>query len=231
MKVNHLDILYNIIHNLHRHIINNSLVTFGSTYSSADESYTIITLNDYGSGTVRYTALDGSGVYGQFDIYAHPVGSDTTITATILYGDGVEGSDGKSEYVTPSQIENANKLTDISFNLSSLGKYSYFEYSYSVNHSLIIRLPYSDSNPEFNIYPSSVQFQDTNLAWRNIGYLNSQQENKNQIRTYYTNTYNYFVITAYAPQSNTCSYYRVNFTRNNPNYGTINEPIVTPDPT
>ena len=202
------------------------LVTFGSTYSSADESYTIITLNDYGSGTVRCTALDGSGVYGQFDINAHPVGSDTNITATILYGDGVQS--GKSEEVTPTQIENAHKLTDISLNLTSLGNYSYFEYSYTSNHSLIIRLPYSDSNTEFNIYPSSVQFQDNvsgELVWRNIGYLNSEQQNEKQIRTYYTNTYSYFVITSYAPAAlTTTRNYCINFTKNNPNYDSINLP-------
>lgn len=200
----------------------NQLVTIGSAY----ESYTIITLNDYGSGTVRCTALDGSGVYGQFDINAHPVGSDTTITATILYGEGVQS--GKSEEVTPTQIENAHKLTDISLNLTSLGNYSYFDYSYTSNHSLIIRLPYSGSNTEFNIYPSSVQFQDNvsgELVWRNIGYLNSEQENEKQIRTYYTNTYSYFVITSYAPAAlTTTRNYCINFTKNNPNYDSINLP-------
>ena len=202
---------------------NNELITFDSAY----ESYTTITLKDYGTGTVRCTAQDGSGVYGQFNIDAHPPVQDpgvsgNTITATLLYGEGVHGG---SEYVTPAQIEKAREFTNISVNLTSLDNYHEFRCpGYTTSHSLIIRLPYSESNIPTNIYPNDVRFKDTNLDWRPIGYLNGGQDNKQQIKTHYTSTYSYFVITSYAP--NNTSDYCLNFTKVKPNYGNV-----LPDPT
>ena len=201
---------------------NNELITFDSAY----ESYTTITLKDYGKGTVRCTAQDGSGVYGQFNINAHPPVVSNTITATLLYGEGV---DGGSEYVTPAQIEKAREFTNISVNLASLDNYSEFHCpGYTTSHSLIIRLPYSESNTGSNIYPSDVQFKDTtiqetNNQWRDIGYLNSTHYNEQQIKTHYTSNYSYFVLTSYEPGK---SDYRVNFTKVKPNYGNV-----LPDPT
>ena len=201
---------------------NNKLVTFSSEDGSGYKSYTTITLKDYGKGTVRCTAQDGSGVYGQFNIDAHPDVSGNTITATLLYGEGVHGG---SEYVTPAQIEKATVFNDISVNLTSLDNYSEFHCpAYTTSHSLIIRLPYSESNTGSNIYPSDVQFKDTNLDWLPIGYLDSTQYNEQQIKTHYTSTYSYFVLTSYAP--NKTSDYRLNFTKVKPNYGSV-----LPDPT
>ena len=212
-------------------LVGNQLVTFSSIYSSADLSYTTITLNSFGTGTVMCAAVDGSGVYGQFNINARPDehdpgvsgpgGSDNTITATVLYGDGV--SSGKSEDVTAAQIENASELTNISVNLTSLDDYSYFKYSYTDCYSLIIRL----TNNTASIYPNHVQFKTKTIdslgqpQWKNIGYLNSELENENQIKVYNTSAYSYFVITSYAPTKDTYSDYCVNFTRSNPNYGPI----------
>ena len=206
---------------------NNKLVTFSSEDGSGHVSYTTITLKDYGKGTVRCTAQDGSGVYGQFDINAHPSVQDpdvsgNTITATLLYGEGVHGG---SEYVTPAQIEKAKVFNDISVDLASLDNYSEFHCpEYTTSKSIIIRLPYSESNTRSNIYPNDVRFKDTNLDWRPIGYLNSETENEQQIKTHYTSTYSYFVITSYAP--NNTSDYRLNFTKVKPNYGNV-----LPDPT
>ena len=215
---------------------NNKLVTFSSEDGSGYKSYTTITLKDYGKGTVRCTAQDGSGVYGQFDINAHPVIIDPpvvsdTITATLLYGEGVSSPDIKSEYVTQEQIEKAKVFNDISVNLTSLDNYSEFHCpAYTTSHSLIIRLPYSESNTGSNIYPRDVQFKDTtiqetNNQWRDIGYLNSTQYNEQQIKTHYTSTYSYFVLTSYEPGK---SDYRVNFTKVKPNYGPINPPAQPP---
>ena len=138
--------------------------------------------------------------------------------------------DIKSEYVTQEQIEKAREFTNISVNLASLDNYHEFRCpGYTTSHSLIIRLPYSESNIPTNIYPSIVQFKDTtiqetNNQWRDIGYLNSTQHNEQQIKTHYTSTYSYFVITSYAP--NNTSDYCLNFTKVKPNYGNV-----LPDPT
>ena len=100
--------------------------------------------------------------------------------------------------------------------------------------TLIIRLPYSENNTPRNIYPTDLQFEVRSSGlthWKDIGYLNSEQRNENQIKTYTNGIYSYFVITSYAPPKETYSNYSVGFTINNPNYGTISGPTAIPSTT
>lgn len=192
---------------------------------------------DWNGAQIAYTTVNTTGELLKIinDLYGKVKNIDEHLvtTATILYGDGVSGVGGKSEYVTPEIIKNASKLTDISVNLAAINNYSYSDFvCRDQSKSLIIRLPYSENNTPANIYPSIVQFEAHSSGrtyWEDIGYLNSEQLNEKQIRTYTTSNYSYFVITSYTPETSRNIFnYRLNFTKTKPNYGPINPPAQPP---
>ena len=207
----------------------------------AGVAYTVNAIEiDWNGAGIANTTVNTTGELLKIinDLYGKVKNIDEHLvtTATILYGDGVSGVGGKSEYVTPEIIKNASKLTDISVNLAAINNYSYSDFvCRDQSKSLIIRLPYSENNTPANIYPSIVQFEAHSSGrtyWEDIGFLNSTKRNDNQIRTYTTSNYSYFVITSYTPETSRNIFnYRLNFTKNKPNYEHIGVPETTTPPT